>query len=353
MGESIPDADSLHAAAPASLRQEGASRDIDVSIIVPLYNEQANLAPMYGKLCAFLDGFEAMCEVIFVDDGSTDGTADELSRLAAKDDRVAVVGLARNSGQTAAMSAGFKNSCGRIIVALDGDLQNDPQDIPKLVAELEKGFDVASGWRQGRQDTWGRVVVSKLANALISKVSGVHLHDYGCSLKAYRREVLDGVHLYGEMHRFIPIYATWQGAKVTEIPVTHHPRIHGKSKYGYQRILKVLLDLIVVKFMDSYLTKPMYVFGGFGIVSVMIAFVCFAAAVMFKLIPADNPWDPLWHKDFVQTPLPFIGIGLFVVGVQMVLIGLLAEIMMRTYFESQNMPSYTVRVVRRTDRSAS
>ena len=320
---------------------------VAISIVVPFYNEDANVRPLYDRLCASMAQVGKEYELIFVNDGSVDRTSELIDELADQDDHVIAITFSRNFGQTAAMSAGFDHSRGDVIVPMDGDLQNDPGDISRLLQTLDEGYEVVSGWRRKRKDSWGRVCVSRVANAVISRVSGVRLHDYGCSLKAYRRRVLEGIQLYGEMHRFIPIFAAWQGARVTEIPVTHHPRSAGQSKYGYRRTIKVLLDLIVVKFMDSYLTKPIYVFGGFGILSTLLAFASFGVAVVFKVIPEDSPWGPEWHKDLVETPLPFLSIGLFVLGIQMVLIGLLAEMVMRTYFESQHKPAYLIKSIRR------
>lgn len=321
--------------------------NVAISIVVPLYNEEENIRSLYDRICATMDQVGESYELILINDGSSDRTGELIDEIAGQDTHVVAITFSRNFGQTAAMAAGFDESSGEVVVPMDGDLQNDPGDIGRLIKMLAEGYEVVSGWRKDRKDAWTRVFVSKIANAVISRVSGVRLHDYGCSLKAYRRRVLEGIRLYGEMHRFIPIFAAWQGARVGEIPVTHHPRSAGKSKYGYRRTFKVLLDLIVVKFMDSYLTKPIYVFGGFGMLSTLLAFVSFAIAVVFKVIPKNSVWGPGWHKDFVETPLPFLSIGLFVLGIQMVLIGLLAEIVMRTYFESQQKPAYVVKSVRR------
>ena len=237
-----------------------------LSIVIPVYNEEANVFPLHERVSAALQGIGIDYEVILVNDGSNDATESNLSVIATKDPRFKVVNFRRNFGQTAAMMAGIDFASGDIIVGLDGDLQNDPADIPKLLDKLAEGYDVVSGWRLNRKDAaLNRKLPSRIANWLISRMSGVPLHDYGCTLKAYRKEVVKGVRLYGEMHRFIPIYASWQGGKVTEIPVNHFPRIHGRSKYGLERVIKVILDLLVVKFLASYATKPIYVFGGFGL----------------------------------------------------------------------------------------
>src|SRR5688572_6199806 len=275
----------------------------------------------------------ASCEFIFVDDGSTDGTYDRLAKIARRDERVQIVRFRRNFGQTAALSAGIDHAKGDIIVPIDGDLQNDPNDIPRLLAKLDEGFDVVSGWRIKRRDPLHKRLPSMIANKLISWISGVRLHDYGCSLKAYRRRVLANVRLYGEMHRFVPIYASWQGARVTELPVNHYPRTRGKSNYGIERTLKVVLDLIVVKFLASYATKPIYVFGGFGLLSLFASVLAFLWALFYKLTG---------QKDFVETPLPLVVVMLLLVGCLSILLGLVAELTIRTYYESQGKRTYTL-----------
>ena len=241
----------------------------------------------------------------------------------------------RNFGQTAAMSAGIDYASGDVIIPMDGDLQNDPNDIPKLLNKVEEGFDVVSGWRKDRKDNAvSRNLPSKIANSLISKISGVHLHDYGCSLKAYKREVIEDVRLYGEMHRFIPVYASWMGAKVTEVPVNHYPRLNGVSKYGINRTFKVVLDLILIKFMERYAQKSIHFFGGLGIISFLLSF--FTAATMFYL-------KFLGGKSFIETPLPMIVVLFFMVGVLLVMMGIISEMQNRTYYESQNKRVYLVR----------
>ncbi|MGH8182755.1 MAG: glycosyltransferase family 2 protein [Rhodanobacteraceae bacterium] len=310
-----------------------------LTITVPIFNERENIVPLYEKTRAAMDGLGHPWELVLVDDGSRDGSSAQLDAVAANDPRVTVVHFARNYGQTAAMMAGMDHARGDIIIPMDGDLQNDPADIGHLLAKLDEGFDVVSGWRKDRQDhAIKRNLPSRLANALISSVSGVHLHDYGCSLKAYRREVLDGVKLYGEMHRFVPIYAAWNGARVTEIPVTHHPRLHGESKYGLERIIKVILDLIVVKFLFRYSSKPIYIFGGFGILSILCGFLAGLWAIGLKVFASTA---------FVQTPLPLLCVFLGATGVISILMGLLAEMLNRTYHESQGKLVYKVaRIVR-------
>lgn len=312
-------------------RAHSSTKHHTVSVVVPVFNEELNVQRMYESLTAVLDD---SAEFIFVDDGSSDQTFDKLRDIARSDSRVRLLRFARNFGQTAALSAGIDHARGDIIVPIDGDLQNDPADIPRMLAKLDEGYDVVSGWRKDRQDNVRRRLPSVIANRLISWISGVHLHDYGCSLKAYRRDVIKDVRLYGEMHRFVPIYATWQGARVTEMPVMHHPRIHGKSKYGLERTLKVVLDMVVVKFLASYATKPIYVFGGFGLVSLLASFVAFALMLYFKFSG---------YADFIQTPLPLVVVMLFLVGCLSILLGLVAELSIRTYYESQGKRTYRVR----------
>ncbi len=326
--------------------------EVELSIIVPLYDEQDNVRPLYEKLKDTMAQLGRSYELILINDGSSDSTGQLIQEIAEKDDRVIAISFPRNYGQTAALSAGIDHAAGDVIIPMDGDLQNDPADIDRLLKKLDQGFDVVSGWRKNRRDSWIRVRLSRVANALISRACGVRLHDYGCSLKAYRREVLQGVHLYGEMHRFVPVYAAWRGARVTEIPVTHHPRARGRSKYGLERVAKVLLDLIVVKFLLSYLTKPIYVFGGFGLFTLLLGAGSFVAAVVFKLIPPDNPLGPGWHKDLVETPLPIAAVGFCLLGIQMILIGLLAEMIMRTYYESQGKSAYVINSIHRRQAAA-
>ncbi len=304
---------------------------VRISVVVPVYDEAENLRPLHEGIVAALAG--RAFEVIYVDDGSRDGSAAVLDEIAAADPRARVLHFRRNYGQTAAIAAGMEHARGEVIVPLDADLQNDPADIPALLAKLDEGFDVVSGWRKSRQDAAARVLPSVLANGLISWISGVKLHDYGCTLKAYRREVMEGVRLYGEMHRFIPIYASWQGARVAEMPVRHHPRIHGRSKYGFRRTYRVLLDLVVVKFLSSYSTKPIHVFGGFGLVCFVLAFVSGLAAVYLKYF-GDPPCS------FIQTPLPLLTVLLVVLGFMSILMGLLAELVVRTYYEARGGRTY-------------
>jgi dolichol-phosphate mannosyltransferase len=306
-----------------------------LSVIVPVYNEVESLPHLKIGLLAALDALDRSYEVVFVNDGSSDGSSEALAEMARERSEIKVVNFRRNFGQTAAMMAGIDFSRGEIIVTLDADLQNDPLDIALLLDTLDQGYDVVSGWRKHRQDAAvTRNLPSRIANWVISRVSGVSLHDYGCTLKAYRRNVLDGVRLYGEMHRFVPIYANWTGARVKEIPVRHHARRFGKSKYGLQRTFKVVLDLLVVKFLSKYLVKPIYVFGGFGLLTIFASFLSAAAMIVLKVF---------YGVSMILTPLPVLSSMLFLVGAMSVLMGLLAEIMSRTYFESQSRRSYVVR----------
>ncbi len=306
-----------------------------LSIVVPVYNEQDNILPLYERVSVALREIGEDYEVILVNDGSTDLTEVHLKTIAARDAHIKVVNFRRNFGQTAAMMAGIDFARGDIIVGLDGDLQNDPNDIPKLLAKLDEGYDVVSGWRLNRKDaSLKRNLPSRMANWLISIISGIHLHDYGCTLKAYKREVVKGVRLYGEMHRFIPIYASWQGGRVTEIPVNHFPRVHGHSKYGLERVVKVILDLIVVKFFAIYATKPIYVFGGFGLINMIFSFLAGLWALYLKFFEGTS---------FISTPLPLLVVLTFLTGVLSILMGLIAEIITRTYYESQGKQVYLVK----------
>jgi glycosyltransferase involved in cell wall biosynthesis len=305
-----------------------------VSLFLPVLNEEPNLRPLHAKIDDALAALGRTAEIIYVDDGSTDGSLELLRDLAARDPRVRVIALRRNYGQTAAMAAGIDAARGHVLIPMDADLQNDPADIALLLEKLEEGFDVVSGWRKERQDKMvSRKIPSMIANWIISFIGGVKLHDYGCSLKAYRREFLKEVRLYGEMHRFIPIYAAWVGARVTEIPVRHHKRTMGRSKYGLGRTFKVMLDLLTIKFMASYHTKPIYVFGMCGFGSLLISIIAGIWALIRKL---DG-------ESFIRNPLLTIAIVMFAVAAQFILMGLLAEMLVRTYHESQAKPIYAVR----------
>ncbi len=312
--------------------------DPKLSLFLPVYNEEENLSNQQRKITEAMERLGLSYEVIYVDDGSTDGSLDLLRHFAEADHRVRVISFRRNYGQTAAMSAGIDASRGEVLIPMDADLQNDPEDIGRLLAKLNEGYDVVSGWRKDRQDAFlTRVLPSRFANWLISTIGGVPLHDYGCSLKAYRRDVLKEVQLYGEMHRFIPIYANWAGGRVAEIPVAHYPRTAGKSKYGLSRTIKVVFDLVTIKFMQSYLTKPLYIFGWAGILAFTLSML--SALLAFSMKFFDWPH----HADFIQTPLPILSMIMLVLGIQLFLLGLLAEMLVRTYHESQNKPIYTIK----------
>ena len=307
----------------------------ELSIFLPVFNEEENLRQMHTRISDALETLGRTAEIIYVDDGSTDKSLEVLKDIGAADKRVKLVSLRRNYGQTAAMAAGIDAAEGEILIPMDADLQNDPKDIERLLAKLDEGFDVVSGWRKERKDKFlTRRVPSMIANRIISWIGGVHLHDYGCSLKAYKREILQDVRLYGEMHRFIPIYASWAGAKVTEIPVEHHPRTLGKSKYGLSRTIKVVFDLITIKFLATYQTKPLYVFGTFGVIAFLLSFAAGVWALVLKFV---------YDVSFILTPLPLITVVMLAISVQFILMGLLAELLVRTYHESQDKSIYAVK----------
>ncbi len=309
-----------------------------ISIVIPVYNEVESLNPLYEALKPVLDDMGQPVEVICVNDGSSDGTADALDEIAEKDSRFTIIHLRRNFGQTAAMAAGFDQARGEAVVAMDADLQNDPSDIPMLVDKLEEGYDVVSGWRKDRKDPWlTRKLPSQIANGIISYVTGVRLHDYGCSLKAYRAQVLKDVRLYGDMHRFIPALAKWAGARVTEMPVKHHPREYGKTKYGLSRTLRVLLDLATVKFLMSYATHPLQIFGRWGLLLGGGGFLLALWLTIEKLFMGASLSD---------RPALFLAVLMILMGMQLITMGLIAELQARTYYESQDKPVYTVRYIK-------
>jgi glycosyltransferase involved in cell wall biosynthesis len=311
------------------------SQDSSLSLVIPVFNEEENVDALFLQVQSAMNAIGRPWELLLVDDGSTDRSFEKLEALTLDHPNVKVIRFVRNFGQTAALAAGIEYASGDIIIPLDADLQNDPADIVSLLEKLDEGYDVVSGWRKQRQDElFTRLIPSWLANKLISVISGVRLHDYGCSLKAYRREVLKDVRLYGEMHRFVPIYASWEGARVAEIPVTHHARVHGQSKYGISRTFKVILDLMTVKFMSTYFTKPIYLFGSAGLYCFAFAIAGFIWMIILKYF---------YDTTFIETPLPLLVAMLFMVGVQFILMGLNAEILMRTYHESQGKRIYTVK----------
>ena len=308
----------------------------EISVVVPLLNEQDNIGPLYEQITETLtDVYDY--EIIFVDDGSSDNSFDILAKLQKPDARIRVICFRKNFGQTAALSAGFAHARGKVIVAIDADLQNDPADIPEMIAKLDEGFDVVSGWRKKRHDNAvTRLLPSKIANWLISRITGVKLHDYGCTLKVYRREVLEEIKLYGEMHRFIPALASWSGARIAEMPVNHRPRTTGKTKYGLGRTLKVVLDLITVKFLGSFSTKPIYIFGGLGLAS-GIGAIASGWIVVYQKIAHNFAMN--------RNPLLVLTALLITATIQFILMGLLAELLVRTYHESQNRPTYVIKEI--------
>jgi glycosyltransferase involved in cell wall biosynthesis len=317
--------------------RHAASETPYVSVIVLVFNEVDSVEPLHRELMGVLDALGRSFEVVYVDDGSRDGSTEKLGQIASRDARVRVVSFRRNFGQTAAVQAGIDHSLGEILIFMDGDMQNDPHDIPHLLGKIDEGYDVVSGWRRDRHDDATRVLPSKVANWLIARVTGVRLSDFGCTLKAYRREVIQDVKLYGEMHRFIPVFAGMVGARITEIPVNHRPRTYGKSKYSLSRTSRVMLDLITVKLLGSYSTKPMYFFGfaAFGLWA--LALLLAAIVILQKLLP------PYVYAH--NNPLLLLSVVLFIVGVQFILMGLLAELAIRTYHESQHKPTYVVREI--------
>jgi glycosyltransferase involved in cell wall biosynthesis len=311
---------------------------MDLSIVIPVYNEEDSLPVLHEAIHAALEGMARTWEVIYVDDGSKDGSIAVLEKIAAADPQhVCVVEFRRNFGQTTAIAAGIDHARGDVITFLDADLQNDPADIPMMLTKLEEGYDVVSGWRKNREDNaLTRNLPSHMANWLISNVTGVHLHDYGCTLKAYRREVITGFRLYGEMHRFIPVYANSVGAKIFEVPVRHHARKFGQSKYGLERTIKVILDLIAVQFLTRYSAKPIYLFGGGGILMFLTGFLGILFLAVRKL---------LIEVDILTSPIFIISVLLALMGFQSILMGLIAELLVRTYHESQQKATYTVRKI--------
>jgi glycosyltransferase involved in cell wall biosynthesis len=308
----------------------------DVSVVVPLYNEQANAQACYAEIVGAMQEAGLQYEVILVDDGSTDDTLTELRGAAGSDPRATILELRRNFGQSAALAAGFDMCRAGVVVAMDGDLQNDPRDIPRLLDTMRAGWDVVSGWRKNRRDGLVRTLPSRAANRLISSLTGVRLHDYGCTLKAYRRDVLKDIRIYGEMHRFIPALIHWVGGRVTEVPVGHRPRVAGRSNYGLGRTFRVLLDLVTVRFIMKYLTKPLYFFGKVGVLSLLMALATLGLVVTQKVVRGT---------DMTGNPLLYLSVTFLIISVQLLLMGLIMEILTRTYHESQGRRTYSVRSV--------
>ncbi|MCD6472403.1 glycosyltransferase family 2 protein [Candidatus Aerophobetes bacterium] len=309
----------------------------DLSVVIPSFNEEENIKLIYPKLKSTLEGLKKSYEIIFVDDGSTDKTYDFLRKICQDDKNVEAVVFRRNFGQTAAISAGFDYAEGDVIITLDADLQNDPEDIPFLLKKIDDGFDVVSGWRMNRKDPLiTKRLPSYISNWLISSFTGVKLHDYGCTLKAYKKEVAKNIKLYGEMHRFIPALAKWVGASICEVKVKHFPRKYGKSKYGFSRIGRGFLDLLTVKFLLIFSTRPIQIFGRFGLISIFLGFFSGIVLIIMKIV----------HKvDMTGNPFLYLSILFFLVGAQFISMGLLGEIISRTYHESQNKPVYFVKEV--------
>lgn len=317
------------------LPQEPQAQELpQISVIVPMHDEEESVAPLYASLSACLERLGRSYEVIIIDDGSVDETYKRLEEVASTDSQIRLIRLRRKYGQTAAMAAGFDAARGQVIIPLDGDGQNDPEDIALLLEKIDEGYDVVSGWRQDRKDGVFRRLPSRVANWLIGRVTGVRLHDYGCTLKAYRAEIIEETRLYGEMHRFLPAFAQMAGARITEVPVRHHPRTSGRSKYGLGRTLKVVIDLLTVKFLSVWSTKPSHVFGGSGIV------LCFFGTAFV----AWTAYERLANGVYVyRQPSLLVGVFLFTIGFNLLLLGLLAELIVRTYHESQSKPVYLVR----------
>ncbi|HDD52705.1 MAG TPA: glycosyltransferase [Thermosulfidibacter takaii] len=310
---------------------------MDISLVIPVYNEEENLKLLYQKLKETLEPLGKEREIIFVDDGSQDNSPKILDQLARKDPHVKVIHFRRNFGQTAALAAGFDLAQGEIVVTLDADLQNDPADIPKLLGKMEEGYDVVSGWRKDRKDPYlSRILPSTMANWLISKVTGVKLHDYGCTLKAYRREVVKELNLYGELHRFLPALASWMGVRIAEIPVTHHPRRFGKSKYGISRTFRVILDLTLVQFLLRYSTRPIRIFGGAGLISFVLGLLLGCYLSIIKI---------LFRHPIGNRPLLILSVLLIILGIQLLSLGILGEFLTRIYYEAQNKKPYVIKYV--------
>lgn len=308
-----------------------------ISIVIPVYNEEGNVKELHKELVSVLSPLNESYEIIWVNDGSKDRSLVALEEIAKADQNSKIIDFVRNFGQTAAMSAGIKQATGDIIIPMDADLQNDPIDIPKFLEKIEEGYDVVSGWRKDRKDAFVmRKIPSWIANSIIATITGVHIHDYGCSMKAYRRDIIQGVLLYGEMHRFIPAYASWHGGSVTEIIVHHRARIHGVTKYGISRTFRVILDLILIKFLSKYMNRPIHFFGGLGFMSVALGVLAALVAICLRLF---------YSMPLITTPLPVFSAMLVIVGVQLIAMGIIAEMLMRVYYESQGKQPYAIKSV--------
>lgn len=304
-----------------------------LSIILPVYNEIGSIEELYNEIKAELAGADFKYEVIAVDDGSSDGSSKVLEKIAKKDQSFRAIFLSKNYGQTAALSAGLDMASGEVLIPMDADLQNDPRDIPKFLEMIDKGYDVVAGWRKDRKDNIIRRLPSSLANLLISYITRINLHDYGCTMKAYRKGIIQDVHFYGEMHRFMPVYVAWRGAKIGELVVNHRSRKSGQSKYGLSRTFKVILDLLTAKFLSTYLTKPMHFFGKAGLYSLFLSFISGSTAIIYKFNGVH----------FNRTPLPLLTVFLIMMGVQFILMGILAEILIRIYHEPRGRETYTIK----------
>ncbi len=317
------------------------SNNIDISVVFPVYNEEEDLEELHRQITEVLVKLNQEYEIIAIDDGSKDNSFNILKKISQSDPRFKAIQFRKNFGQTAALSAGFHHAKGKVIITMDSDLQNDPADIPNLLEKINEGYDVVSGWRADRKDKFiTRRIPSILANKLIVKMTDVHIHDFGCTLKAYKKEIIDNINLYGEMHRFIPALARWVGASITEIKVKHHPRLHGKSKYGISRTMRVLLDLMTIKFLLTYSTKPIRFFGRIGLISGFMGFVvCIYLSIGKIFFPSEAT------SLTKRMPMLLLGVLLIVVGIQFITMGLLAEIMIRTYYESQSKPIYYIREI--------
>ncbi|MBC8389143.1 MAG: glycosyltransferase family 2 protein [Actinobacteria bacterium] len=308
---------------------------VDLSIVIPIYNEKESIGGLYEKLNKALSRMNLKYEVLLIDDGSVDGTFNELLKVHRKNKLFKIIRFRKNFGQTSAISAGFSYAEGEVVITLDADLQNDPQDIPVLLEKLNEGYDIVSGWRKNRKDkAVTRRFPSIIANKIISKLTGVHLHDYGCTLKVYKKEVVKNINLYGEMHRYIPAIASWMGVKVAEVPVMHHSRRYGKSKYGVSRTIKVILDIITLKFLLSYSQSPIQIFGLVGLFSGLVGFIMTSYLIIMRLF---------FNQPLADRPLFILSIFMIFIGVQLITIGLLAEVLIRVYHEVQNRSTYVIK----------